>query len=61
MNHLKGTESPQDFKSRLIKLLYKSEFKILSPCPCPGGETIAIMLKRGNDKEEINKVLTVSL
>ena len=56
---VKGAESLQDFKARLINL-YKSEFNILSPCPCPGGERIVIMLKRGNGKEEI-KFLTVSL
>ena len=49
---VKGAESLQDFKARLINL-YKSEFNILSPCPCPGGERIVIMLKRGNGKEEV--------
>ena len=56
---VKGAESLQDFKARLINI-YKSEFNILSPCPCPGGERIVITLKRGNGKEEI-KFLTVSL
>ena len=59
MLSVKGTESLQYFESRLINLS-KSEFKILSPCSCPGGERIAIMLKRGNNKEEI-KFLTMSL
>ena len=54
-----GAESLQDFKARITNI-YKSEFNILSPCPCPGGERIVIMLKRGNGKEEI-KFLTVSL
>ena len=46
-------------KQKIDKLI-KKEFNILSPCPCPGGERIVIMLKRGNGKEEI-KFLTVSL
>ena len=56
---VKGAESLQDFKARLINL-YKSEFNILSPCPSLRGERIVIMLKRGNGKDEI-KFLTVSL
>ena len=56
---VKGAESLQNFKARLINI-YKSEFNILSPCPCPRGERIVIMLKRGNSKEEI-KFLTVSV